>query len=255
MKIIIKNKNEIKLLKKACKITSQILDEVSEIIKPGISTEDINLFVHKRTAQLKATPAPLNYEGFPKSVCTSINEVICHGIPSTDVILKSGDIINVDITSIKNGFFGDASRMYFVGGREACSDEAVKLVDFTELALEKAIEVVKPGNLFSDIGKKIEEVLKDSKTGFSIVRDYTGHGIGRSFHEAPQILHYFSNRNNIEIKEGMTFTIEPMINVGSYKTELDKKDNWTVRTIDGSLSAQWEHTLVVTKTGADILTI
>lgn len=255
MAIIIKTEDEIKLLKEACEITSQILDEVGDIVKPGISTEDINTFVHQRTLDLGARPAPLNYSGFPKSVCTSVNEVVCHGIPSQHDILKSGDIINIDVTSIKNGFYGDSSRMYFVGGEEACSEEAVELVRVTKEALFVGINSIKPNQTrVGDIGYAIKQFIHKTGKGYGIVREYTGHGIGRSFHEEPQIIHTAKAKSGPLIKPGMTFTIEPMINIGTCETTLSQIDGWTVRTRDSKLSAQWEHTLAVTSEGVEILT-
>lgn len=241
-------------MRKACQATAQILDEVGSIIKPGISTEDINTFVHQRTIALGGIPAPLNYKGFPKSVCTSINDVICHGVPSPYVMLKEGDIINVDVTTIKDGFYGDSSRMYFVGGREACSPEAGELVDITRDALFAAIETVMPGAHVGDIGAAIQEHLKKRERNYGIVREYTGHGVGREFHEPPQVVHVGRRGTGDVLQPGMTFTIEPMINIGSHKTVLSKIDGWTVRTADGSLSAQWEHTVLVTDDGYEILT-
>lgn len=241
-------------MRAACRITSDILDAVGEIIVPGATTEDINLFVHRRTAEAGATPAPLNYKGFPKSVCTSINEVICHGIPSPYETLKEGDIINVDVTSIKDGFYGDSSRMFFVGGRDSCSEEARELVDATLEALHVGIRAVKPGNRIGDIGASIEQYINSLERGYGIVREYTGHGIGRSFHEPPQVVHCGRPGIGPKMKPGMTFTIEPMINIGVPDTVLSKLDGWTVRTADGKLSAQWEHTVLVTDDGVEILT-
>jgi len=254
VKIPIKNEEEISLMRDACKVTSEILDSLDEIIKPGISTEEINTHVHNLTLKLGATPATLNYRGYPKSVCTSINEVVCHGVPSPYVILKKGDIINVDATSIKHGFHGDSSRMYFVGGRAACSPDAVELVDITLAALEVGIAEVAPGKHIGDIGAAIQEFIEKTGKGYGIVREYTGHGLGREFHEPPQVIHVGKRGTAEKMKPGMTFTIEPMINEGTYKTTLSKVDGWTVRTADGKLSAQWEHTVLVTADGCEILT-
>lgn len=232
-----------------------ILDAVGEIVRPGISTEDINTFVDWMTRELGATPAPLNYKGFPKSVCTSPNDVVCHGIPSPYVTLKAGDIINIDVTSIKNGFHGDASRMYFVGGAEACTAEARELVQVTERALHVGIETVRPGSHVGDIGAAIQGYIQSTGKGYGIVREYTGHGLGREFHEPPQVVHIGKKGMGEKLAPGMTFTIEPMINVGEAKTVLSKVDGWTVRTADGTLSAQWEHTILVTPSGHEILTV
>lgn len=254
-KIPIKTQSDIELMRQVCRLTSTILDKVGALVKPGISTEDINNFVHQMTVSNEAVPSPLNYKGYPKSVCTSINDVICHGIPSPYVILKEGDIINIDVTCYKNGFHGDSSRMYFVGGKEACSVEAVDLVNTTEKALYQAIKEVGPNKRIGDIGASIQEYLKANNKNYGIVREYTGHGIGKEFHEPPQVLHFGKRGYGDTMKPGMTFTIEPMINLGDYKTVLSKIDNWTVRTADGSLSAQWEHTVLVTDSGYEILTV
>jgi methionyl aminopeptidase len=253
-RITIKTPEEIELMREACRVTATILDEVAEIIKPGVSTEHINTFVHRRTIEMGAVPSPLNYKGFPKSVCISPNDVICHGIPAPFVILQRGDIVNVDVTSYKNGFHGDSSRMYFVGGADACSPEARHLVDTAHKALLVGIGVVRPGNKIGDIGAAIQEFIAGIGKGYGIVKEYTGHGLGREFHEPPQVIHSAKRGTGAAMRPGMTFTIEPMINAGSAKTSLSKVDGWTVRTADGSLSAQWEHTLVVTEQGCEILT-
>ena len=241
-------------MREAGRITALILDEVGEMVKPGVSTEQINSFVHKRTLELGAKPATLDYKGYPKSCCISINDVICHGIPSRFDLLKSGDIVNIDATSIWKGYHGDSSRMYFVGGREACSPAAIELVDITYAALMAGIKEVAPEKNIGDIGAAIQEFIKQTGKGYGIVRDYTGHGLGRKFHEEPQVLHIGERGKGPTMRPGMVFTIEPMINEGSYKTVLSKVDGWTVRTIDGKLSAQWEHTVAVTETGYEIFT-
>lgn len=253
-KIPLKSPKEIEYMRAASRITADVLDGVGEIIKPGITTEQINVFVHNMITQRGAIPATLDYHGFPKSACTSVNDVICHGIPSPYETLKEGDIINVDVTSIKHGYHGDSSRMYFVGGEEACSDEAVRLVHLTREALYRGIEAVRPGGRFGDIGAAIQEFIESLDRPYGIVREYTGHGIGAQFHEAPQILHFGRRGTGPEIRPGMTFTIEPMINIGTAKTVLSKVDGWTVRTADGELSAQWEHTVLVTEEGVERLT-
>ncbi len=253
-RIPIKTAEEIELMRESCQVTARILDEVGEIVRPGISTEEINTFVHRRTTDLGAIPSPLNYKGFPKSVCVSPNDVICHGIPAPFMILKEGDIVNVDVTSYKNGFHGDSSRMYLVGGPAACSPEAVELVRVTREALFAGIKEVAPGKKIGDIGAAIQDFIRGTNKGYGIVREYTGHGIGKQFHEPPQVLHIGRRGTGEQMKPGMIFTIEPMINVGSHKTSLSKVDGWTVRTSDGSLSAQWEHTVLVTERGCDILT-
>lgn len=253
-KIVIKSAAEIELMREACRVTSLILDEVGAVVVPGKATEDINTFVHRRMLALGAVPATLNYKGYPKSVCTSVNEVICHGIPSPYVILKAGDIINVDVTCIVNGYHGDASRMFFVGGREACSLESQELVDHTLKALNTAIAVVRPKARFGDIGAAIMEYVNQTGKGYGIVREYTGHGLGRRFHEPPQVIHVGRKGTGDFMAPGMTFTIEPMINLGSHETVLSSLDGWTVRTVDNRLSAQWEHTVLVTPTGVEVLT-
>lgn len=253
-KISIKTPEEIALMREACQVTAAILDEVGGIIRPGMSTEEINAFVHRRTLEHGAIPSPLNYKGFPKSVCVSPNDVVCHGIPAPYTLLQAGDIVNVDVTCYKNGFHGDSSRMYFVGGPEACSVAARELVEVTREALFEGIKQVEPGNHIGDIGAAIQDFIKRTGRGYGIVREYTGHGLGREFHESPQVIHVGRRGTGSVMKSGMTFTIEPMINIGSAKTSLSKVDGWTVRTADGSLSAQWEHTVLVTDNGADIMT-
>lgn len=253
-RVEIKTVEEIALMRGACTVTAQILDALKQLIRPGITTEDIDVFVHNMTIQLGAIPSTLNYKGYPKSVCTSINDVICHGIPSSLTVLKSGDIINVDVTSYKNGFHGDSSRMYLVGGEDACSQDAVTLVRVAEQAMYAGISAVKPGGYVGDIGAAIREFINKTGYGYGIVREYTGHGIGRGFHEPPQVIHIARARTGIRLSPGMIFTVEPMINQGTPKTVLSKLDGWTVRTADGSLSAQWEHTVLVTDTGNEILT-
>lgn len=250
----IKTPQEIELMRESCRVTSLILDSVTDIIKAGITTEDIDQFVHKLTLEQGGVPSPLNYKGYPKSVCTSINDIICHGIPSPYVVLKKGDIINVDVTTYKGGMHGDASRMYFVGGEDACSEEAIELVKITHQCLHVGINEVAPGKKIGDIGAAIQEFIAQTGKDYGIVREYTGHGLGREFHEPPQVVHIGRRGHGETMRPGMTFTIEPMINAGSYKTVLSKIDGWTVRTADGDLSAQWEHTILVTQEGYEVLT-
>ncbi len=222
---------------------------IGEFVKPGISTAEIDRICHEHIVNVqKAIPACLGYRGFPKSVCTSVNQVICHGIPSEKKILKDGDIINIDVTVIKDGWHGDTSRMYFVG---TPAPHAKRLVEVTRECLEAAIRLVKPGCKLGDIGHAIQTLAE--KNHYSIVREYCGHGIGKVFHEEPQILHYGRPDTGLTLKEGMVFTIEPMINAGKSHSKL-KSDGWTVETKDGRLSAQWEHTMAVTANGVDILT-
>ena len=253
-RIPIKSAKEIELMRESCRLTAAILDALENVVRPGISTEDINSFVHKMIVEAGAKPSTLGYKGYTKSCCTSINDVICHGVPSPYVVLNPGDIINVDVTSYKNGFHGDASRMYFVGGESACSESARDLVRVAQDAMYAGIRTVRPGSHVGDIGAAIQEEIKNSGRGYGIVREYTGHGVGREFHEAPQVVHVGKRGHGDVLKPGMTFTVEPMINAGTYKTELSKVDGWTVRTADGKLSAQWEHTVLVTEDGVELLT-
>jgi methionyl aminopeptidase len=245
--VIIKNEEQIEGIRKSSRLTSEILDMVGSKITAGITTNEINEWVHAYTIEHGAIPAPLNYNGFPKSVCTSLNDVICHGIPD-DTRLKDGDIINVDVTCILNGYYGDASRMFFIGEP---SKEARKIVTVAKECLDLGIEKVKPYNDIGEIGYVIEKHAKQH--GCSVVRDYGGHGIGLKFHENPHVHHYGSKKRGITMIPNMVFTIEPMINLGRYETRL-LDDNWTAVTVDGSLSAQWEHTILVTETGVEILT-
>lgn len=246
-KSLLKNEETIEGMRASGKITTMILDEVAELIKPGVSTEEINTFVHNRTLEMGGIPAPLNYHGFPKSTCTSINEVICHGIPSPDRFLKEGDIINVDVTTILNGYYSDASRMYYVG---EVSETAKRLVEKTKECLEIGLSVVKPLATTNDIGIAIEKYATEN--GYSVVEDFGGHGLGKVFHEDPFIFHFDIGEPGMILLPGMTFTIEPMINEGEFDCKV-LTDNWTAVTVDGKLSAQWEYTLVVTADGAEIL--
>lgn len=255
--ITIKTPAEVDAMRAACKLAARTLKMASELVKPGVSTEEINEAVHTYTLEAGAIPAPLNYGAdpgrgippFPKSVCTSVNDVICHGIPSRNEILAEGDIINVDVTCILDGFHGDTSRTFFVG---EVRPEVTKLVDVTHECMMMGIRTVKPGSRVRDIGTAIETYAK--KHGYGVVEEYVGHGIGRNFHEPPQVPHYRSRGPNPRFRAGMTFTVEPMINLGGKETVLDPVDRWTVRTVDGSLSAQFEHTVLVTDTGVDVLT-
>lgn len=248
---MIKNSEEIQKMRLAGKLASETLEMIGEFVIPGISTGKLDEICHEYiTEDLECIPAPLNYKGFPKSICTSINQVVCHGIPSESKILKDGDILNIDVTVIKDGFHGDTSKMFMVGSEKP---HARKLIDITQRCMYEAIKIVKPGARLGDIGFKIQSIAE--KNHYSVVRDYCGHGIGQDFHEDPQVLHYGMPNTGITLKEGMCFTIEPMINIGSYKTKLSKNDGWTVETIDGRLSAQWEHTILVTSSGYEVLTL
>ncbi len=245
---IIKNKEQIEKIKESAKINNEVLDLVSKKIKAGMTTEDINKIVHDYTISQGAQPAPLGYGGFPKSVCTSINAQICHGIPSEDIILKDGDIINVDVSTIYNGYYSDASRMFMIGN---VSDDAKKLVEVTKECLEEGIKAVRPWGHIGDIGAAIQNHAE--KHGYSVVRDFGGHGIGLQFHEDPFVFHYGAKNEGMILVPGMIFTIEPMINEGGYELYIDAENEWTAYTDDGSLSAQWEHMVLVTEDGVEIL--
>lgn len=249
MPVTIKSEDEIEKMRVAGRLAAEVLEMIEEYVAPGISTAELDRICHQYITQVQnAIPAPLNYKGFPKSICTSVNHVVCHGIPSDTKILKNGDIINIDVTVIYDGFHGDTSKMFLVGTVPA---HAHRLVNITQECLYKGIELVKPGAKLGDIGHIIQAYAE--KNHFSVVREYCGHGIGRTFHEDPQVLHYGIKDTGMELREGMTFTIEPMINAGKHHTKL-KRDGWTVETKDGRLSAQWEHTLAVTKDGVEVLT-
>lgn len=251
MTIHIKTLEEITKMRVAGKLAAEVLVMIGKHVTPGVSTGELDRICHEFIIkEQRAIPAPLNYKGFPKSICTSINHVICHGIPSDGKILKSGDIINIDITVIKDGFHGDTSKMFLVG---KTSDHAERLVRITQECLYKAIDIVRPGVTLGDIGHIIQQ--HGEAHNYSIVREYCGHGIGQMFHEEPQVLHYGKPKTGMQISEGMTFTIEPMLNAGTQHTKLSKKDGWTVTTKDRRLSAQWEHTLAVTSNGCEVLTL
>lgn len=248
--IYLKTDAEIDAMRKAGALAGELLDMIEAYVKPGISTLEINDICHSYTVERGGISAPLNYKGFPKSLCTSINEVVCHGIPSSKTRLKDGDIINIDVTPIVNGYHGDSSRTYFVGN---ASEKARKLVKVTKECLDLGIAAVKPGARVGDIGAAIQAHAEAH--GFSVVRDFVGHGIGKIFHEDPQIFHYGQKGIGQRLEPGMVFTIEPMINEGDYRTRV-KKDGWTAVTVDGSLSAQFEHTLGIRSDWTvDILTL
>ena len=256
MLAIVHKPREIREMRKACRLAADTLEMISEHIQPGISTDEINTLVHEYTIRHKAIPAPLNYgatsrrRGFPKSVCTSVNEVVCHGIPGP-YRLKDGDIINVDVTSIyprRRGYHGDTSCTFYVGEPSAA---AKHVVEVARQSLELGLAQVRPGNTLGDIGHAIQSFAEGK--GCSVVRDYTGHGIGRTFHGPPSVSHYGRPGTGLTLREGMTFTVEPMVNLIGYDVEhLD--DGWTVVTRDRALSAQFEHTIVVTSTGCEVLT-
>ncbi len=233
----------------AGRLAAEVLEMIGDHVVSGVSTEELNRICHDYIVDVqKAIPAPLNYRGFPKSICTSVNQVVCHGIPSDKKILKKGDIINIDVTVIKDGYFGDTSKMYLV---DEVAEHGRRLVTVTQECLYRAIDIVRPGTTLGDIGHVIQQHAEANY--YSVVRDYCGHGIGTEFHQEPQVLHFGKPGTGMVLQEGMTFTIEPMLNAGKYHTRL-KKDGWTVETRDGRLSAQWEHTLAVTADGVEVLT-
>ena len=249
--IEIKSAREIDDLRVSCQMAAETLLMVGEKLHPGMTTDEINTLVHEDTLRRGAIPSPLNYHGFPKSVCTSVNDIVCHGIPSAGQKLRPGDIINVDVTTLFHGYHGDTSATFYIGEPSA---EARLVTEVARQSLEIGIAVVKDGARIGDIGAAIQEFAE--KQGCSVVRDFVGHGIGRKFHTEPQVPHYKPGRDaaNPRMRAGMTFTIEPMINLGTWEVDVDPKDKWTVRTKDRRLSAQFEHTIVVTRTGCEVLT-
>lgn len=248
-KSLIKNKEQIEAIKESGKINTGVLDEVAKHIKAGMSTADIDKIVYDYTIAHGATPAPLGYGGFPKSVCTSINSEVCHGIPDENIILKEGDIVNVDVSTIKDGYFSDASRMFKIG---KVSEAADKITDVAKECLEAGIKAVKPWGHLGDIGAAVQELAE--KNGYSVVRAFGGHGIGLEFHEDPFVAHVGKKGQGMVLVPGMIFTIEPMINEGEYDVYVDDVNEWTVYTADDSLSAQWEHQILVTEDGIEIIT-
>lgn len=247
-KDLIKSEKDILGIKEAAKINTIVLDEVAKIIKAGITTEEINTLVHNKTIELGGIPAPLNYNGYPKSVCTSINEVVCHGIPSEKRVLQDGDIINVDCTTILNGYYADASRMFIIGN---VSDEVKNLVNVTKESIDLVVKNLKPFQTVGDIGYMISKYIH--KYGYSVVREVGGHGVGNDFHEEPFVAHVGKKDEGMILVPGMVFTIEPMVNMGKRHVFLDDNDGWTIYTMDGSLSAQWEYTVLMTEDGLEII--
>jgi len=249
MAIHIKSPEEIEKMRIAGRLAAEVLEMIEPHVKPGITTNELDKICHDYIVnEQDAIPAPLNYHGFPKSICTSVNHTVCHGIPS-DKKLKKGDIINIDITVIKDGFHGDTSKMFYVG------EPSIKAKRVSEIAREcmvKGIKLVKPGTTLGDIGATIQQHAESNNC--SIVREYCGHGIGLKFHEEPQVLHYGKAGSGVALEQGMTFTIEPMVNVGKRDVKV-LPDEWTVITRDRSLSAQWEHTILVTADGFEVLTL
>jgi len=249
MTITIKTPQEQDLMRIAGRLTADVLDMIGDHVAPGVTTNELDQICHEYIVNTQqAIPAPLNYRGFPKSICTSVNQVVCHGIPA-DKALKKGDVVNIDITVIKDGFHGDSSRMFFVGQPKP---HAERLAKVTHDAMWRGIEQVRPGAHIGDIGHAIQVFSETNR--YAVVREYCGHGIGRVFHEDPQVLHYGTPGRGTEIVEGMCFTIEPMLNAGNRHVKL-LRDGWTVVTKDNSLSAQWEHTILVTADGYEVLTL
>ncbi|MCR4300152.1 MAG: type I methionyl aminopeptidase [Sulfuricaulis sp.] len=249
MPVTVKTPAEIEKMRVAGRLAAEVLRMIRPHVKPGITTGELDKICHDYIVSVQdAIPAPLNYKGYPRSICTSVNHQVCHGIPG-DKKLKKGDIINIDVTVIKDGYHGDTSKMFFVG---EISIQAKRLTQITYECMIKGIEIVQPGTRLGDIGHAIQRHAEAH--GFSVVREYCGHGIGREFHEDPQILHYGEPGTGMALEPGMTFTVEPMINAGKKEVKL-LPDNWTVVTRDHSLSAQWEHTVLVTESGHDVLTL
>ncbi|MDX1444510.1 MAG: type I methionyl aminopeptidase [Gammaproteobacteria bacterium] len=248
MSVTIKTPEEQEKMRKVGKLAAQTLEMIGEYVKPGVTTEELDQICHEFiTREQESVPAPLNYRGFPKSICTSVNHVVCHGIPG-EKKLKKGDVVNIDVTLIHDGYHGDTSKMFFVGEPNV---QAKRLVEVTREAMLTGIRMVKPGVRLGDIGHEIQKFAESSH--YSVVREYCGHGIGAQFHEDPQVLHYGKPGTGLELKEGMCFTIEPMINAGKRHVKL-LPDGWTVVTKDHKLSAQWEHTILVTADGFEVLT-
>ena len=249
MPVTVKTPAEIEKMRVAGRLAAEVLELLVPHVKAGVTTEELDAIAYDHIVDVqKAVPANVGYKGFPKTVCTSVNNVICHGIPSPGKILRDGDIVNVDVTVIKDGWHGDTSRMYFVGEPSVL---AKRLCTVTFEAMMKGIEQVRPGATLGDIGHAIQQYVESHR--FSVVREYCGHGIGRIYHEDPQVLHYGHRGVGLHLEKGMTFTIEPMVNAGKPATRL-LPDGWTVVTKDHSLSAQWEHTIAVTDSGFEILT-
>lgn len=246
--IEIKTPKEIEAIRRSAQMAAETLLLVGDRIAAGMTTDELNAIVHEDTVKRGAYPSPLHYKGFPKSVCTSVNDVVCHGIPGPER-LRDGDIVNVDVTTLFGGFHGDTSATFYIG---APSPEARHVTEVARRALAAGIAEVREGATLGDIGAAVQRLVEDERC--SVVRDFVGHGIGRKFHEPPQVKHYGKRRSGDRLKAGMVFTIEPMVNLGRWEVRIDAVDRWTVRTVDGSLSAQFEHTIAVTKSGCDVLT-
>ncbi|MBK5073281.1 type I methionyl aminopeptidase [Budviciaceae bacterium CWB-B4] len=250
MAISIKTPEDIAKMRVAGRLAAEVLEMIEQYVKPGVTTGELDRICHDYITNTQhAVSASLGYHGFPKSVCISVNEVVCHGIPSDDKKLKDGDIVNIDVTVIKDGFHGDTSKMYFVGKPTILGE---RLCRVTQESLYLALKMVKPGIRLRTLGKAIQQYVE--KQGFSVVREYCGHGIGEGFHEEPQVLHYDADDGGVVLQKGMTFTVEPMVNAGDFRIRT-MSDGWTVKTKDRSLSAQYEHMIAVTDTGCEILTL
>ena len=245
---MIKSPEQIQKIKESAKINIAVLDYVAEHIKEGTTTEEINQWVHTQTIKYGALPAPLNFEGFPKSVCTSINEEVCHGIPSSDIVLKDGDIINVDCSTNLNGYFSDSSRMFLIG---QVSEEKKRLVEITRQCMYLGLEQVKPWNFLGDMGQAVNDFA--TQNGYQVVREIGGHGVGLEFHEDPWVSYVSTKGTAMLMVPGMVFTIEPMINMGTWEIVTDEKNGWTIRTADKKPSAQWEIQVLVTEDGHEVL--
>lgn len=267
MTIKIKTKEEVEKMRIAGKLAAEVLEMITPYVKPGVTTGELNDICHDYIVnKQKAIPAPLNYavaghaNPFPKSICTSVNQVVCHGIPRANEKLKNGNILNIDVTVIKDGYHGDTSKMFFIGtpGNSPADKLAQKLIKVTQECMYLGIAQAKPGNTLNAIGRAIEQHARANR--FTVVEEYCGHGIGNEFHEDPQVMHFDTKENNIEIKPGMIFTIEPMINAGNNRIikvseRINGKDyDWRIETADGKLSAQWEHTILITENGHEVLT-
>lgn len=246
---LLKTKQQIEGIRESSKRNIALLDFIAKYVVDGITTEELDRLIFEKTKELGGVPATLNFDGYPKSVCISINDVVCHGIPSDHVFLRNGDIVNVDVSTIYNGFFSDSSRMFCVG---AVSAEKQKLVDVAEECVEVGIEQVKPWGFLGDVGQAVHDHAR--KNGYSVVPEIGGHGIGLQFHEDPWVGYVTKQGTGMLLVPGLVFTVEPMINMGKSKIVTDKCDNWTVRTADGKPSAQWEKTVLVTETGSEVLT-
>jgi methionyl aminopeptidase len=247
--LVLLSSRELEKMRNAGRLAAALLNHLEPMVKPGVSTLELNDEAERWTIAHGAKSAPLGYKGFPKSICTSVNEVVCHGIPNAKQILRDGDIINIDVTPILDGFYGDTSKTFFVGNP---TPKIKKLVEVTEECLRRGIAEVKPGARIGDIGAAIQSYAEAQ--GFSVVRNFAGHGIHRVFHTAPEILHYGKRGTGKKLREGMVFTIEPMINEGTWEVEI-LEDGWTAVTLDGKMTAQFEHTLAVTNSGVEILTL